>query len=591
MILSLGSDLPKFKALKFGPGLNALLSTRADGSDNGKTRNSAGKTSFVELIHFLLGADCDPNDLFRKKALIDHSFNGTFLIGGREIRVSRSGSNANRIYMEPDVAELLGVTAKVEKSSGAIWTSVADWNQYLGHAMFGLPAILKGTAYGESYTPGFRPMFSYFARRDGSGGFASPERCAVQQQRWDWQENLSYLLDLDWRIPHDFNKVRQRERTLVELKKAAKGGAFSHLVGSSSELRPLTVVARDKAARLRERLKRFEVVESYKELSIEAAAAKSEMQDIARRAISVRENITYLRDALEGEQAPSIVSVERLYDAVGVELPSAVIKRRYEQVADFQRSVIANRRAHLTSEITSLEGELAEGHRRSIRLEGERKRILTILQSGGALDDFLDLQRLLNEADAEHATLQERLRAAETLEQETTILDIERSNIKLRLIANHRDKESHIEEAMLLIGSTISKLYDDRSGGFEVEATDNGPEFRISIQGDDGGGISNMEIFCLDYALSMMWQKKSKGPGFLIHDSPLFEGVDPRQSLKAIELAKASADAFGGQYIVCLNSDLLEAMEPETDIAWPEVISQPVLTDTEDGGLFGFQFD
>jgi uncharacterized protein YydD (DUF2326 family) len=144
---------------------------------------------------------------------------------------------------------------------------------------------------------------------------------------------------------------------------------------------------------------------------------------------------------------------------------------------------------------------------------------------------------------------------------------------------------------MLLIGRAISKLYKNRSGGFEVEATDNGPEFRISIQGDDGGGISNMEIFCMDYALFTIWQKKRKGPGFLVHDSPLFEGVDPRQTLKAIELAKETADMFEGQYIVCLNSDILESLAPSEHIDWEKVISQPVLTDTEDGGLFGFQFD
>ncbi|MGC5254512.1 hypothetical protein, partial [Escherichia coli] len=69
MILTLGSSLPKFKELKFRAGLNVVLSTRAEGSDEGRTRNSAGKSSFVELVHFLLGADCDKGDLFRKDAL------------------------------------------------------------------------------------------------------------------------------------------------------------------------------------------------------------------------------------------------------------------------------------------------------------------------------------------------------------------------------------------------------------------------------------------------------------------------------------------------------------------------------------------
>ena len=50
-----------------------------------------------------------------------------------------------------------------------------------------------------------------------------PEQQSKQQQRGDWQVNLSYLLGLDWEIPLEFQKVRTRERSLEELKKAAQG--------------------------------------------------------------------------------------------------------------------------------------------------------------------------------------------------------------------------------------------------------------------------------------------------------------------------------------------------------------------------------
>jgi hypothetical protein len=43
-----------------------------------QTRNSAGKTSLIEIIHFLLGADCDKDSLFRTPALLLHRFEGTF---------------------------------------------------------------------------------------------------------------------------------------------------------------------------------------------------------------------------------------------------------------------------------------------------------------------------------------------------------------------------------------------------------------------------------------------------------------------------------------------------------------------------------
>ena len=383
MILSVSSTLPSFKELTFRPGLNVLLSTRAEGSSEKKTRNSAGKTSVVELVHFLLGADCSPSDLFRKKALIEHTFEGTFRIAGREITVGRSGSNPSRILMDAGTVERLGLPSKPDKASGAISISNTDWNQYLGHAMFGLPATLKGSAYGEPYTPGFRPLVSYFLRRDGSGGFAAPQLQASQQQRWDWQVNLSFLLGLDWRLPHELNQVRQRERMLKELKKAAKGGALGPVIGTAAELRPSAVTTSDKAARLRDQLDRFEVVESYRELAAEAALAKTELQAIARRAVSLRETVAYLRNALKDEGSQPVVDIATLYEAVGVELPGAAVRRRFDQVEEFRKSVVANRRAHLTAEIARAEAELAEGDRRAAELDDERSRTLAILRSGG----------------------------------------------------------------------------------------------------------------------------------------------------------------------------------------------------------------
>lgn len=65
MILSIESSLPTFKTVRFHEGLNVLLSDKNRWVHRKKTRNSAGKTSLVEIIHFLLGADCDKGSLLR----------------------------------------------------------------------------------------------------------------------------------------------------------------------------------------------------------------------------------------------------------------------------------------------------------------------------------------------------------------------------------------------------------------------------------------------------------------------------------------------------------------------------------------------
>ena len=73
MIHKIFSDLKSFKDLAFRPGLNILLSEKSEDSTDLHSRNAAGKTSLVELMHFLLGAESGPKDLFRSNALKAHT--------------------------------------------------------------------------------------------------------------------------------------------------------------------------------------------------------------------------------------------------------------------------------------------------------------------------------------------------------------------------------------------------------------------------------------------------------------------------------------------------------------------------------------
>jgi len=590
MILSIGSSIPSFKAVSFHEGLNVLLSDKSQASTDKQTRNSAGKTSLVEIIHFLLGADCDKNSLLRDPALIEHTFTGRFRIGGELFTVERGGADPSKLFLLAGGEDRQDIPKKVDKASGRFFLSNVNWRLFLGHSMFGLPLDQRGTAFEESYTPTFRSMFSYFARRRDSGGFIAPERQAEKQHRSDWQVNLSYLLGLDWQIPFGFTKIRQREKTLEELRKAVKEGALGQVVGTVAELRPQVTIAERTADKLRQDLASFQVHDSYKELSRRAAQAKAEMQVIARHNISLEENLEHLEAALRSEKPPQRSDIQQLYAAAGIELPGVAL-RRFDEVGAFYESVVSNRRLHLENEIADARAQLAEQEASSARLDQERSSILRSLEGRGALDDFLDLQRDFAEAEARAATLRERFKAAELLEGETTELDIDRANLQRRLQDDHRLRSDALTQAIVIIADAISRLYDDRTGRFVVEATDNGPDFRISIEGDRGGGISNVEIFCFDLALFKVVTARSGGPGFLLHDSHLFDGVDERQIAGALQLGLEATAHKGLQYIVTMNSDIFERLPLPKGFDTSKVLLKTRLSDVgESGGLFGFRF-
>lgn len=591
MIRSLQSSLPGFKALEFHEGLNVLLSTRAPASGDGRTRNSAGKTSFVELIHFLLGADPDKTDLVRRPALVDHEFVGTFVLRGRNVVTSRSGTAPSRVFVAPEQVDHLGLQTRRTKKVDAPFVSNKGWKDALAYACFDFPMDVTGSVFGESYTPSFRSLLSYFARRDSANGFETPEKHGERQQLWDVQVNMSYLLGLDWSVPRQLKGVKDREKQLDEIRKAAKGGILGDVVGTVAELRPKVARAEADARRLRAELENFEVHEAYDALMSRAVEAKREIRRISQRRVPLMERIAYLSGALEVGRRPEGDDLVRTYQAIGIELPEMAV-RRFEDVRAFHGMLIENRRLRLQEEVDEIQRELDADELRSRALDVERSSILRDLEGQGALSDFVTLQGRLADIDANAANLRKRFEAAVALEAKTAELTAERATIQRRLQNDHALRAEALDEAVLLVVSYLSELYEDRDGTFQIAATANGPEFRIEVSGDDGGGIASMEIFCLDLALFSIWSRRGLGPGFLIHDSHLFDGVDERQVAKAIEMGARVAVETGGQYIVTMNSDVFERLPLSDAIDRDAAVLKPVLSDADDtGGLFGMQFD
>ena len=159
-----------------------------------------------------------------------------------------------------------------------------------------------------------------------------PDKHAEKQATWDSQVNLSYLLGLDWTIPFEIEKVRQRERQLVELKNAAQGGVVGDIIGTVAELRPRVVLAEANVEKLRGDLAAFRVVDSYREMSDRASALRGEMLAIERNSVILKQTLDHLEANYRDEQPPATTDVDRLYKAVGIELPTVAV-RRFQEVS------------------------------------------------------------------------------------------------------------------------------------------------------------------------------------------------------------------------------------------------------------------
>lgn len=168
MIRRFGSDLPSFKTLTFRPGLNILLADKSEGAGDRQSRNGVGKTSFVELAHFLFGADVRKESIFRSDALVEWTFDLGVDVAGEAISAARSGTKPSRILLNGAV-EGWPIPPQFDEEAGLFELSNETWKADLGKLWFGLPLSAGDEA--ERFQPSFRSLFSYFARRQLSGGF------------------------------------------------------------------------------------------------------------------------------------------------------------------------------------------------------------------------------------------------------------------------------------------------------------------------------------------------------------------------------------------------------------------------------------
>ncbi len=152
-------------------------------------------------------------------------------------------------------------------------------------------------------------------------------------------------------------------------------------------------------------------------------------------------------------------------------------------------------------------------------------------------------------------------------------------------------------EAIAPKWTTAVKLFNENSqalykspGALIIDISDKGYKFDVEIECSDSDGIGKMKIFCFDLMLAQLGSTTRHKVDFLIHDSIIYDGVDPRQRAHALERAAQVTEQNSLQYICALNSDMI----PTEDLSAGFDLDKHVrvrLTDKDPAGsLLGMRF-
>ncbi|MFW8566968.1 DUF2326 domain-containing protein [Orrella sp. 11846] len=581
MIKAVCANRKGFHQVIFTPGVNLVVADRSIGSSQKDTTNALGKSTLIEIIDFCLASHVSPGKGLRTESLQGWMFTLELAIGGNDVAVSRATDTPGFVVIDGSTSEW--PIQPCENKDGQRCLDIKKWRLVLAWAMFALDEIASGLAY----KPSVRSLLSYFIRNQAAA-YNTPFKYFDAQKTWDIQLHNAFLLGLDWEKAAMWQVLKDQKKVLDALKNAIKTGAVDGELASLGELEAERLRLTTRLEREREALSSFRVLPQYREIEKQINVLTTDIHALVNANVVDKRRLNRYNESLATEDEPTNERLEALYEEARVVL-SDTVKKVLSEARAFNEKIISNRRTFIANEVCALEEAISKRDSQIVSLTDMRASYLSVLSGQGALDELTDLQEL---HAATQAGIHELTNRISQLRQMTTKIDsikVETVELKLATTLDYEERRALWSQALRLFSEFSECLYKS-PGCLVIDIDDVGYKFDVEIAGSPSEGICKMKIFCYDLMLICFARKRGLGIDFLIHDSTIFDGVDPRQRAHALELAAVMSEKYGFQYIFTLNSDMVPANDFSPDFDFERLI-RIRLTDTDAGGsLLGFRY-
>jgi uncharacterized protein YydD (DUF2326 family) len=385
----------RFKTVEFHRDLNIIVAKKAPEASHQDTRNAVGKSSLIELIHFLLGSS-SARTLLTSAALRNHRFTLTMdwpRSGRSLLNVERTGSHPTVVKLRSEGFQILAPKpGQLELDGGEASVSDEHWRQIVERDLFGLPADAESLSG--------RVLMSFLARRAGSKGFVSPNRTHDRQSDAEGTAHQAYLLGLDWRLAYRYRLIAAQESARRELVKAATDPLWGRVVGRTSELRAKISLAEDRLRQLQAEASDLTVLPNFEAQAAEAATLETEIRQLTNADAVDRRALKEIDLAIADSVEPDNRHLEQVWQELST-LLTEQIQRRFEEVQRFHDSVLRNRRRYLEQERTETGRRMEERAQQRARLGTRHSELLHRLSGALPFQSLMDLQSSISEQRAD----------------------------------------------------------------------------------------------------------------------------------------------------------------------------------------------
>ncbi len=574
MFLRLSTNRDEFKPINFQPGFNAIIADRAHDSTDQDSRNARGKSTMLMLINYVLAGNLHNN----LRPLADDGWEVTLTLEmfGGVVAATRSLSSGRRLSITADAPARAVISPWL--SEGQI--TVDNWKELLGLSLFRMEPVEQGASGGLSV----RTLLSYVIRTDTP---KDPLKVIAQQSATSSRQHVAFLLGLDWEVIYQLGGIKKGLNQLKAITAATKEGLVATL-RPEDDLVLERAALKNEADGWRQRISGFRILEDPNSLVARADQLTAQITRLRDEAfVDRRMRELYVSSLSDTEDADGeTLLVEEIFSAAGAILADGFI-RQVSEVRDFHAALIANRRLFLRGELDAIDERIRARTAELSHLDMQRDGTLRTLDAGGALAELNEMRADLSEIEARMAMLDLQIEQARELVTRREELKLEQStkrNEASRYLTTSREKLDRISDRF---GQKMRQLYG-KDAALTVSVDDAGYKFAIRASGSGSSGVDRITLFCFDLTMLEEGITTAHHPDFLVHDSSVFDGVDPRQRAGALQFAQAMVESTGGQYICTINSN--DVPEEVRDQEWFKAGVVRTVLDTEVGGLLGREF-
>jgi uncharacterized protein YydD (DUF2326 family) len=536
-LLQLSSSNPDFKTINFEPGLNIIVGLQLS-EDEKKTINGIGKSLSLILVHLMFGAKLDnkkPKEKKLKNFLKDYGdFQLNFIHNSYEYQIVKNFSKTEFYINEQKISQ-------------------KDYPSKLNE-------IFK---IDEDLT--FRRVFNCFARRYGGDYYSDPLRQQGQPSS-DYYQRLTNLklLGIDttlvkeqYKIKEQINKLEKAEEVIKEYEK----------VLDKTNLKDL----QDEYSKLIQDKKDFKIAPNYSTIKEEADKLTKDLQILRNEIQKIKNTIEKKKYNLKASSNINIDTkeIETLYNEALFFFEDKV-KQRLEDAQKFHNTLISNRKKRIELEIKELLLEQETKDKDFESLAIRRDRILEILNTQGALEEYSSIEERIKYLYDEIKKLTRYEEALSEFKKEKSALTVESALIKEKSIIYLENEKVYLEKIENNFRTIVKKFYDNHGGSLKLKDTKNAKylyDIHIEIPRGASQAIGEVEIFCYDV---LLYTLNKNLINFLAHDGIIFSEMDPRQKAMIFKIIIELINQYDLQYFVNIGENSLK-----------EILEQDILSSEE----------